>query len=228
MERYNIFSVVHKGLRAALYQTALQLQQTDFTEQAEMEAVTDRVKEIVMLFEGHAEKEDHYILPAINDYEPSVVATFNSEHHEDEKLGIELKHAAERIANSHSLLEKIIAGRALTEAFVRFMVFNLNHMAKEENILNKILWRYYTDEEIKNISKEIGRTVAPWIQDFYAKWILRGISNPEAAEWITDVRRGAPAEVFQTLMQKAKQELPLKRYKKIIQTLSEEAFVSQQ
>ncbi len=228
MQRYNIFNVIHKGLRAALYQTALQLQQTDFTEQTETEAATDRVKEIVMLFEGHAEKEDHYILPAINEYEPSVVATFNSEHHEDEKLGIELKHSVERVLNSQSLLEKIVAGRELTEAFIRFMVFNLNHMAKEENILNKILWRYYTDEEIKKISVDISRSVAPWIQDFYATWMLRGISNHEATEWIKAVRRGAPAELFQTLMQKAKQELPLKRYKKVIQALSEEAFVSQQ
>jgi hemerythrin-like domain-containing protein len=73
MERYNIFKLIHKGLRASLYQTALQLQQTDFLSEEETEAAINSVNEIVMLFEGHADKEDNYILPAIEDYEPGIV-----------------------------------------------------------------------------------------------------------------------------------------------------------
>jgi hypothetical protein len=227
MERYNIFNIIHKGLRAALYQTALQLQQTDFTEAEATEEATNRVREIVLLFEGHAEKEDHFILPAVEEYEPSVVTTFNSEHQEDEKLGIELNLSVERVLATTTLLEKIVAGRELTEAFVRFMVFNLNHMAKEENILNKILWRYYSDEEIKDLSRQISQSVAPWMQDFYATWMLRGINNAEATEWIKAIERGAPAIVFQTLLQKAEQELPKDRFKIITQSLSEkEALVA--
>jgi chromosome condensin MukBEF ATPase and DNA-binding subunit MukB len=89
MERYNSFNIIHKGLRAALYQTALQLQQTDFTEDQQAEEALNKVREIVMLFEGHAHKEDNFVLPMINEYEPSVVASFNSEHEEDDKLGKE-------------------------------------------------------------------------------------------------------------------------------------------
>jgi len=55
MERYNSFNIIHKGLRAALYQTALQLQQTDFIEEDQAEEALGKVKEIVMLFEGHAQ-----------------------------------------------------------------------------------------------------------------------------------------------------------------------------
>ena len=81
--------------------------------------------------------------------------------------------------------------------------------------------------QIKKIGQEISNSVAPWIQDFYATWMLRGINNSETVDWMKSVKRGAPTVVFQTLMQKAKQELPLKRYKKIIKTLSEEVLVSQ-
>src|SRR5215216_4290815 len=104
MERYNSFNIIHKGLRAALYQTALQLQQTDFTEEGQAEEALNRIKEIILLFEGHAHKEDTFILPMINEYEPSVVATFNAEHEEDEKLGMELNSAVEKVADSSSLL----------------------------------------------------------------------------------------------------------------------------
>jgi hypothetical protein len=221
MERYNSFNLIHKGLRAALYQTAMQLQRTDFTEETETEESLNRVKEVVMLFEGHAQKEDTYVLPAISEYEPSVVATFHNEHEEDEKLGKELNKAVQKIENSTQLLEKIIAGRELTEAFVRFMVFNLNHMAKEENILNKILWRYYSDDEIKAIVAQINRNIAPWIQDFYLTWMLRGINNKEAQEWMKAIEKGMPAVVFKTFLQKAEQELPQQRFRKISLSLSE-------
>jgi hypothetical protein len=219
MERYNSFNLIHKGLRAALYQTALQLQQTDFTSEEEMEEAVNKVREVVMIFDGHAHKEDTFVLPAIAAYEPSVVATFESEHVEDVQLGEQLNFSIEKVVSSNSLLEKLVSGRELTEAFVRFMVFNLNHMAKEENIINKILWRYYSDDEIKKIVAEISKNVEPWIQDIYAGWMLRGINNPEAVNWIKAIEKTAPPVVYQTLLQKTKQELPEERYTKVMQSL---------
>jgi hypothetical protein len=219
MERYNSFNLIHKGLRAALYQTALQLQQTDFTSEEEMEEAVNKVREVVMIFDGHAHKEDTFVLPAIAAYEPSVVASFESEHVEDVQLGEQLNFSIAKVVGSNSLLEKLVSGRELTEAFVRFMVFNLNHMAKEENIINKILWRYYSDDEIKKIVAEIGKNVEPWIQDIYAGWMLRGVNNPEAVNWIMAIEKTAPPVVYQTLLQKAKQELPEERYTKVMQSL---------
>ena len=223
MERYNSFNIIHKGLRAALYQTALQLQQTDFTEEGQAEEALNRVKEIIMLFEGHDRNEEHFVLQMINEYEPSVVAAFNSEHEEDEKLGKELNNAIEKVTNSTTVLEKIVSGRELIESFVRFMVFNLNHMAKEEDIINKILWRYYSDDEIKAVVAQISKADPPWIHEFYVTWMIRGISNPEAVNWMKAIEKGVPPVVFQSLLQKAEQELPSKRFQKIMQSLSEEA-----
>jgi hypothetical protein len=213
--RYDIFNIIHKGLRASLYHTAIQLQQTDFTSSIESEDAVNRIKEIVMLFDGHARKEDEFILPALAAYEPSVVVAFEDEHAEDLKLGQELNHCIDTLENSQSDLEKIIAGRLLSKAFVGFMVFNLEHMAKEEDILNKLLWRYYSDDEIKLIGTRIGSSVEPWIQDFYATWILRGLNQIETLAWIRAIKNGMPAIVYQTILQKAEKELPAHRYRKL-------------
>ena len=211
--RYDIFNIIHKGLRASLYHTAIQLQQTDFTSTVESEDAMNRVREIVMLFDGHAHKEDQFILPAIAAYEPSVVVAFEDEHADDIRLGKELNNCIENLENSQSLLEKIIAGKELTKAFVGFMVFNLEHMAKEEDILNKLLWRYYSDDEIKQIGSSIGKSVEPWIQDFYATWILRGLNQNETITWIKAIKKGLPPIVYQTLLQKAEKELPPQRFR---------------
>ena len=111
MERYNSFNLIHKGLRASLYQTALQLQQTDFTDEAATEDAISKVREIVMLFEGHAQKEDRFIFPAIEEYEPSVVASFEAEHVLDEKLGQELHRCINKLFLTSEFLEKIARGR---------------------------------------------------------------------------------------------------------------------
>jgi len=79
MPRVNIFNQIHKGLRAALYDAAISLQQTDFTIEAEAEEVFSKVKEVVMLFDEHAHREDKFILSAISQFEPSVVDAFEQE-----------------------------------------------------------------------------------------------------------------------------------------------------
>lgn len=223
MQRYNSFNLIHKGLRAALYQTSLQLQLTDFTATEETEEALNRVREIVMLFDGHAHKEDSFILPAIEAYEPSVVAAFQSEHEEDERLGKQLNACVEKLESASTLLEKIVGGRELTEAFAAFTAFNLQHMAKEEDIINKILWRYYTDDEIRAIGTKISQSVQPWMQEFYAAWMLRGINDSEAVTWMKAIEKGMPPVVFQSLLQKAEEVWPDQRYRKVTALLTEGA-----
>jgi hemerythrin-like domain-containing protein len=215
MERYNIFQLIHKGLRAALYQTAMQLQQADFTSPEDSEETGNRVKEVVMLFDGHANKEDEYVFPAITSYEPSVTATFEAEHEKDRELGARLEQALNRVEEADTQAEKILTGRLLSESFTAFMVFNLQHMAKEEEIINKILWRYYSDEELKKLSGTISQSSPPWIQEFYVTWMLRGINQTEAVNWIKAIEKAVPPVVYQSLIQKAKQELPEKRFNKL-------------
>lgn len=226
MERYNIFNLIHKGLRASLYQTALELQQADFTSETDTEDAISRINEIIMLFEGHALKEDSYILPAIKTFEPSVVALFEAEHEEDERLGRELKSSIQKLAEATTYLERLIAGRELNDTFVRFTVFNLSHMAKEEDVINNILWRYYSDDEIKSISGSITAGIEPWIQDFYTTWMLRGINDQEASDWMKAIEITMPEIVFQTLLQKAEQEWKTERYQKITHTLTEGVMVA--
>ena len=66
----------------------------------------------------------------------------------------------------------------------------------------------------------------PWIQEFYVKWMIRGINNTEAITWMKAVEKGVPAVVFKSLVQKAEQELPATRFQKIATSLSEETLVA--
>jgi hypothetical protein len=51
--------------------------------------------------------------------------------------------------------------------------------------------------------------------------MLRGINNNEVTVWINAIKKAVPPVVFQTLLQKAEQELPVKRFQKISKSLSD-------
>lgn len=226
MQRVNIFNQIHKGLRAALYDAALSLQQADFTSEAEAAEALSKIKEVVMLFDEHAHKEDTCILPVLLQFEPSVVDCFEQEHVANLALSRQLSLAVSQFESLQKPEDRAEAGKKINIDFVSFLVFNLQHMAKEEDVLNRLLWRYYSDAEILQMQQRIVQNTQPWHQDLYSKWMLRGINPAEAALWLRSVQSSAPQVVYQTLLAKAGQELPESRFKKLVETLTQTALLN--
>jgi hemerythrin-like domain-containing protein len=221
MKRINIFYQVHKGLRVALYETATSLQQADFTSEAESDETLTRLKEVIMLFNEHARKEDQFLFPALFQFEPSAVDAFKQEHIIGVALSGNLHSAINRLEGLLKAADRVTAGKRINIDFVEFMVFNLQHLSKEEDALNKLLWRYYSDKEIRKIQQQIEESTEPWHQDFFNKWMLRGLNVAEAATWLHFVERTAPEAVYRTLLNKASQELSKARFRKLAEFLSE-------
>ena len=226
MSRYNIFFPIHKGLRAMLYETAIQLQQTSFSDAEDAAEIINQVQTVVRLFESHAHKEDTYVFPAIAAYEPSVVAAFEQEHVEDHELGDSLEKwlTAFNYAVAASARETI--GEELTKAYTRFMVFNLNHMAKEEQTISPILWRYYSDSELHDITLQIMKAVPQQEMTFFSRWMVRGLNNSEILYWLKGVKNTAPRPAFLSLLSIAEKELQPARWISIQESLTEGAMVA--
>src|SRR5690606_13695920 len=124
--------------------TALGLQQTNFAESAEAERALQKIELVLNQFEQHAHHEDTYILPSITYYSPWLANEFEKEHTEDHKLSAQLQHLINIFRATTTADEKHVAGSAISKAFTDFLVFNLQHMAKEELVLNQALWLHYT------------------------------------------------------------------------------------
>ena len=213
MNRYNIFNQIHKGLRSLLYETALLIQRTDFLNKEESKIALDRVKEVVELFEKHAHTEDTYVLPALTEYEPAVVNVFEEEHVADHKLSQRLKDLVFVYTHSEMDETRVQTGFAISIAFTEFLVFNLNHMAKEEKVLNKLLWRYYSDEQLHQLTIKIVAKQSPEAMTIAGKWMMRGLNNAEIIAWLKEVKNTAPDFVLKGLSTTAEKELTDKRWK---------------
>ena len=219
--RYNTFYQVHKALRAMLYETATELQRTDFNSGEEVISLLANITTVVDVFDKHAYNEDHFVFPAVEQYEPSVVDSFEQEHVRDHELSTQLRTLINIYSSLNTDDERIQLGSALRKAFVDFLAFNLVHMAKEEDIINNLLWRYYTDHQIRAIEKQIIAMQTPESTAVVWKWMLRGLSNREIIDWLRAVEKSAPRFVFNNLVATAEKELPPDRFQQVVDELTE-------
>jgi len=221
--RYNTFYQVHKALRAMLYETASQLQRTDFNNEEEVTSLLANITTVVDVFDKHAYNEDYFVFAAVEQYEPSVVDSFEQEHEKDHELTTQLRTLINIYSSLETDEEKIQLGSALRKAFVDFLAFNLVHMAKEEDIINNLLWRYYTDEQIRAIERQIIANQPAESTAIVWKWMLRGLSNHEITHWLKAVEKNAPQVVFNSLVSTAEKELPGNRFRQVVDELMEAA-----
>jgi Hemerythrin HHE cation binding domain len=226
MNRYNIFYQVHKGLRAMLYETALCLQQTDFTNADETETVLAQLESVIDLFDSHAHTEGTIVFAALQKNEPVLIDVFEQEHEEDQALGQRLQGIVTAFNHAVSSADKMAIGSALNEAFADFMIFNLRHMTKEEDIINKALWKYYTDLELHNITLQIVGGLPPLIMAQFSRWMIRGLNNSEIIAWLKEVKNTAPEFVFNSLMQTAENELNTHRLQLVQEAMTEGAMLA--
>ena len=224
--RYNTFYHIHKALRAMLYETAIQLQRTDFNNEDESAEALTNIENVVNFFDKHAYHEDTLIFPAVEKYEPSVVDAFEQEHVTDHELGSKLKMLVAMFDSVEGDDDKIQLGSAIRKSFVDFLAFNLGHMAKEEDIINNLLWRYYSDDEIKAIEYQIVSQQTSEAIALASKWMLRGLSNQEITTWLKGVEKNAPEVVFNNLFSMAEKELPNVRFRQVLEGLTEGAMLA--
>ncbi|WP_407520225.1 hemerythrin domain-containing protein [Lacibacter sp. MH-610] len=226
MQRYNLFYMIHKGLREMLYTTAGQLQKIDFTVSEETEPVFNQVTQVLNLFDKHAHTEDHFVLTAIETYEPSVVNLFEEEHVLDHELSNKLRSLLTMFDGLTLDAEKTELGSAIRLAFTEFLVFNLNHMAKEERVLNQLLWNYYSDEELHGITQQIIAQLPPEQMQEYSTWMMRALSNQEIIGWLKSIKDNAPDFVFNGMLSLAEKELPEDRLQTVLSNITEGALLA--
>jgi hypothetical protein len=224
MNRYNSFYLIHKGLRAMLYDAALTLQQTDFSKNEESMNALAKVNDALFAFSNHAHHEDHFIFPMVELHEPALAESFEKEHVEDHRLSDCLKNLLAIYENAMLDEERIVCGSAITKSFIEFMVFNLQHMGKEEIYINEALWKHYTDEQIISATEKLIASLPPAEMQLVAKWMLRGISTAETINWLKSIKRSSPKPAFNGLMNLAQSVLSKIQFEIVQEALEEEVL----
>lgn len=208
---------IHKALRVLFGHVLRRAGALDSADTQERAELVDEVERLLATCADHLAHENRFFHAPLRERAARSVRAFDDEHHE---------HLA-TIEALQLLLGRVRDGgdeapaRAY-ELYLRLSVFvadSLSHMAEEESTLTQALWHHFSDDEIAGMTAALQATLSPQESAYYLRWMARGLNGAELAALFAEARAQAPAQVFDGLLDIARQELDTPRWARVARAL---------
>lgn len=197
--RYNIYALVHKGLRAAMSDCLRQLGRCDWLDAEDRDPVLAQTRELLALCAAHLKHENNFVHPAMEKARPGCTAGVAHEHVEHQQHIASMQ--AEMLAlDAAPEARRADLGLRLYQRIALFVAENFTHMAMEETDNNAVLWAAYTDAQILDIEHALVAAIEPESHARFMKWMLPSLTPQERAGLLGGMRAHAPAPVFAATM----------------------------
>lgn len=159
MQRLNIFDNAHNALRDTLYSTALRLQRIDVHVRAEAYAAIVQVRRSLEQLEEHMRLEEAFVFDALFEYEPGIIDSLLQQQ-QTSKAIIKRVSASLNEINLHSpRLAPLSAWKQLSVQYGELVSIILQQMKNEEEMLNAILWCYYSHKHLIAVQQQIEKGI---------------------------------------------------------------------
>ena len=214
-QRYNIFRRTHKGLRSMLFDAGAKIQQTDFTKSKQATAAIEAIKQLTRSFLYHLSKEDKIIYHSVVLYAPYIVAMIEQTNLKDQALAESIDNLIDQQREQDTKKDKIAFGLQLQAVFFEFTAAILQHMNKEETVINEILWSNYTDRQLIVMEVEMMKQATSSDCTWYTGKILKELSNREILVWVDSIKEHASPFMLKKLISTARFVLPIDRWQMI-------------
>ena len=214
-KRYSVFKRTHKGLRSMLFDAGARIQQTDFTKTKEAAAAIEAAKQTTRSFLYHLGKEDNLLYHSVVLYAPYIVAMIEQTNAKDESLARSIDQLIEGYNDLTTKGEMISFGFQLQGVFFEFTAAVLQHMNKEETVINELLWSHYTDKQLVILEVEMLKQSTPEACTWYTGKILKELSNSEIIIWINGISEHATPGIIEKLINTTQRVLPIDRWQMI-------------
>jgi hypothetical protein len=169
--RFDMYSGIHKALRAFMADTLLALGRMDPADEADVAQATGRVLELVAVCAGHLQHENEFVHAAIEARAPGASAAIGHEHEGH------VQHIA-RLSDLVAVLRAAApesrgsAALRLYRELALFIAENFEHMQVEETAHNEVLWARYTDAELVAIHDALVASIPPQESIVISSWLL--------------------------------------------------------
>jgi iron-sulfur cluster repair protein YtfE (RIC family) len=216
--RENLYAGIHKALRAVMTDTLLAVGRADPSDPQDVADVSRRVSALMDLCAAHVQHEDTFVHPAIEARTPGVCSEVAQDHVEHLHHIECLRAAAQQLPG----LDATLQAGALHALYLELSLFvadNLQHMHLEETRHNAALWSAYTDAELRAIHDALVVTIPPAEMMQVMRWMLPQMHAPERLQVLGGMRQGAPAPVFQAVLDAVQPHLNPRDWAKLTQGL---------
>jgi hypothetical protein len=178
--RYDLFTAVHKGLRAALFETGALLARTDFAARDEAALAARALERVLAFLDEHGAHEDAVILPALAEPSPELLVAIRDDHARVDGLQRELAGLAARLAGA-SEAERVALGRRLHDRCGILLAEQLRHMQREEHEVQRTLCAHLDDGALRALHDRILGRIPPPRTAEWLELIAPSLSAPERA-----------------------------------------------
>lgn len=217
-QRPDLFTQIHKGVRAMLYDASVRLQTTDFTDSASSAAVLETLDQVLDLLKEHTVNEDAHYFPPLQVTDREVVHLMTDEHQEAHRKMGSVRAAMDGVRLHGGTEAALQPGARLNRTFNHFMAYYLRHMNHEEETALPAMWRACSDEQLLGMrstllgSTDLGRS-AVWL-----RWMLPSLNDQELTGMLKGLAGGSP-ESFLALFGIAEKVLPPERWERARKTV---------
>jgi hypothetical protein len=209
--RVDLYTVIHKGLRPAMFDTTLKLATFDVENDAERRETAALVLTTLKTLRDHGHHEDAAVMPALQKVAPALFDSLNAEHHSQEAQmdGLEALVAA---MQGGPVEERGVVAKTLHMAYNQFVAEYQRHLGREESESNPLLQASYTDAELAAVrGKVMGSLPPPVLIENLSR--MFGSANPDDATGILKgLQANAPAPVFAAVCDRASAALGASRW----------------
>ena len=204
--RLDLFSNVHKGLRAALFEAATLVARTDFASADAAGAAASHCMATLRFLEEHAEHEDAVVMPELKALSPELHVALQSDHACTDGLQRELAQLLERLDRA-TLAERVSLGRRIHDRVWTLAAEHVRHMQREEQDAMRMLWAHRSDDELRAMHGRILARIAPRRTSEWLALMLPAMSVSERASIIGELRAKLPADALGALLSPARAAL---------------------
>ena len=204
-----------------IYELGKELQTTDFTDEHSTDVMVSRLKQnlasassacVICLLHEHAGLEDQYVFPDVRKFEPRMVDALLEEHREVVRRIAGVWKIADEVKMLKNREERIEMGDKLNRTANDLFAFYLAHLNSEESTLVPAMWKHFTDEQIIAMRTNVIESLTAERAAQWNSWLFPSLNINELTGMFMELKKGAPAPVFQNLTRMAEKALDEDRW----------------
>lgn len=218
--RRDMYAFIHKGLRAFMADTLTGLGRVDVEDELEFAQTCARVQQLLEFCRSHLRHENDFVHPAMERHAPGSAATVAQEHVGHEQAIAALAEGTARLM-ACAPDRRARAAHALYQQLALFVAHNVEHMHVEETAHNAVLWAHYSDAELAALEGALVASIPPEEMRVVLRWMLPFMAPAERAAMLADMRRQAPAPVFEGVLQIVRPHLSASEWAKLGRALEQ-------
>lgn len=197
--RFDMYTGIHKALRAFMSDTLLAVGRMDPLDEDDVAQASARVLDLLAVCAGHLRHENAFVHAAIEARAPGASAAIGHEHEDHVKHIARLSDLVV-VLRGAALVDRSAAAVRLYRELALFIADNFEHMNVEESAHNAVLWARYTDAELVAIHDALVASIEPQEMMAIARWLVPFQNPQDRFHLLADMRAKAPAPAFQAVM----------------------------